>query len=66
MSGQINNLINTYVGSMSKGDQSLKKSIYIRLAMNGILYTDYTPDTYDDPNIISIIESLARQANIEL
>jgi len=66
MAGQIKTLIDTYVDEMSQGNQVIAKSLYIRLALNGIVHSQYTSETHDDPIIIEKLYSLAKQANIRL
>jgi hypothetical protein len=66
MAGQIKSLIDTYVTQMSKGNQVVAKSLYIRLALSGIVHSKYTNDTNDDPIILDRLYALAKKANIKL
>jgi hypothetical protein len=66
MAGVIKVLIESYVNEMSNGNEGIAKSIYIRLALNGIVHSKYTDESNDNPEIMEKLYRLARQANIKI
>jgi hypothetical protein len=61
MAGKIKQMIDAFVNQRAQGNSVLEGVVKIKLILKGIDPKNYTPDSADDPAIISKLEELMRE-----
>jgi hypothetical protein len=66
MTGTARKMIDAIIAEKAKGDKSIEKGIRVKLILGGIMVDKLTPDTPDDPALISRIKSVAASYGVHL
>lgn len=66
MSGQIHNTIKKIIDLKSKGNPIIASSVRTKMILKGIVVDKYTPSSPDDPKVMQMLHTIAKEFGIEI